>query len=271
MNSAGRAVLFAGTTVVIALLGMFALGVSFLNGMAIAASIGVLSVLAASLTLLPALLSFSGARVGATRHAAAPGRGRGRPSGRGGSAPSSGGRWSPQWPPRRSMLALAAPALGLRLGTSDAGNDPAGNHPPGLRPARAGLRQGLQRTAAARRRASGDRPTQRTDALDQRVEHTPGVAAVAPAQLNPDGDVAAFSVYPTSSPQSEQTTALVNRLRDDVIPPVATQTRTTVDIGGATATGVDFSHVLLEQAPALHRHRGRAVGAPAAASSSARC
>ena len=64
MNTAGRAILFAGATVVIALLGMFALGVSFLYGVAIAASLGVLLVLAASLTLLPALLMFTGKRVG---------------------------------------------------------------------------------------------------------------------------------------------------------------------------------------------------------------
>src|SRR5258708_1052372 len=67
MNTAGRAVLFAGAPVVIALLGMFALGISFLYGVAIAASLGVLLVLAASLTLLPALLMFTGRRVGRTR------------------------------------------------------------------------------------------------------------------------------------------------------------------------------------------------------------
>jgi RND superfamily putative drug exporter len=67
MNTAGRAILFAGATVVIALLGMFALGVSFLYGVAIAASLGVLLVLAASLTLLPALLMVTGKRVGRIR------------------------------------------------------------------------------------------------------------------------------------------------------------------------------------------------------------
>src|SRR5207253_9935795 len=72
MNTAGRAILFAGTTVVIALLGMFALGVSFLYGVAIAASLGVLLVLAASLTLLPALLMFTGRRVGRMRSRSRP-------------------------------------------------------------------------------------------------------------------------------------------------------------------------------------------------------
>jgi RND superfamily putative drug exporter len=253
MNSAGRAVLFAGTTVVIALLGMFALGVSFLNGMAIAASLGVLSVLAASLTLLPALLSFSGARVGATR---------GR-RGRRGSQPRTRSAFWARWIgaiQRRPvvaavaattlMLALAAPALGLRLGTSDAGNDPAGHT---TRQAYDLLAQGFGKgfngplLLTVRLPATGQ--TQALTRLTSAVAHTPGVAAVAPAQLNRTRDVAAIAAYPTTSPESEQTTALVNRLRDRVIPPIAQQTRATVDIGGSTATGVDFSHVLSSKLP----------------------
>jgi RND superfamily putative drug exporter len=250
MNSAGRAVLFAGTTVVIALLGMFALGVSFLNGMAIAASLGVLSVLAASLTLLPALLSFSGARVGATRA-------------RRGSRPRTRSAFWARWVgaiQRRPvvaavaatalMLALAAPALGLRLGTSDAGNDPAGRT---TRQAYDLLAQGFGKgfngplLLTVRLPATGQ--TQALTRLTSAVERTPGVAAVAPAQLNQTRDVAAIAAYPTSSPESEQTTALVIRLRDRVIPPIAKETRATVDIGGSTATGVDFSHVLSSKLP----------------------
>ena len=126
MNTAGRAVLFAGTTVVIALLGMFALGVSFLNGMAIAASLGVLSCSPPRSRCCPRCSSFSGARVGATR--ARRGTRRrdevGLLGALGRRHPAAAGR-SPQSRRRRLMLALAAPALGLRLGTSDAGNDPA--------------------------------------------------------------------------------------------------------------------------------------------------
>ncbi|OLE30588.1 MAG: hypothetical protein AUG43_02815 [Actinobacteria bacterium 13_1_20CM_3_68_10] len=119
MNTAGRAILFAGATVVIALLGMFALGVSFLYGVAIAASLGVLLVLAASLTLLPALLMFTGKRIGGVRNR----RGRSR-------EPRAGfwtrwvgliQRW-PVWAALGStalLLALASPALGLRLRASD--------------------------------------------------------------------------------------------------------------------------------------------------------
>src|SRR6266702_709204 len=123
MNTAGRAILFAGVTVVIALLGMFALGVSFLYGAAIAASLGVLLVLAASLTLLPALLMFTGRRIGRIRARRSSAR-----------EPRVGFwlRWvgliqrRPAWAALAStalLLALAAPALGLRLGSSDSGND----------------------------------------------------------------------------------------------------------------------------------------------------
>jgi RND superfamily putative drug exporter len=125
MNTAGRAIIFAGVTVVIAILGMLALGVSLLSGVAIAAALGVLVVLVASLTLLPALLKFTGKRVGRVRRSE--------------KRPSSGTFWV-RWVnliQRRAgwaaagatvvMLALATPALGLRIGTSDAGTAPVGN------------------------------------------------------------------------------------------------------------------------------------------------
>ena len=131
MDTSGRAILFAGATVVIALLGMFALGVSFLYGVAVAAALAVLLVLAASVTLLPALLTFFGHRVGR------PGRlvqllGRRRRK----RNPDRGFwvRWVgviQRHPVPAAiaatavMLTLAAPALWLRLGSSDAGNDPA--------------------------------------------------------------------------------------------------------------------------------------------------
>ena len=136
LDTAGRAVLFAGTTVVIALLGMMLLGVSFLYGVAISASIGVLLVMLASLTLLPALLTTFGARV------ARPSRRARRRAAKGqtpaaANPPGEGGmwlRWS-KFVQRKPwsiaivstlvMLAIAAPAIALRLGSSDASNDPA--------------------------------------------------------------------------------------------------------------------------------------------------
>jgi putative drug exporter of the RND superfamily len=249
MNTAGRAILFAGATVVIALLGMFALGVSFLYGVAIAASLGVLLVLAASLTLLPALLMFTGKRVGRIRQ-----RSRRR-------EPRVGFwiRWvgliqrRPVWAAVGStalLLALAAPALGLRLGASDAGNDPAKQttrHAYDLLAAGFGSGFNGPLQLAVSLPAAGD--TAALARLASSLRHTAGIASVAAPRLNPARDTAAIAVYPTTSPQSAQTTSLVKRLRSDVLPPLAKATGATVYVGGATATQVDFAHVLSGKLP----------------------
>jgi RND superfamily putative drug exporter len=255
MNSAGRAVTFAGATVVIALLGMFLLGVNFLAGMAIAASLGVLSVLAASLTLLPAMLSLTGARVGATRRA----RVRARHASPTRARSAFWARWVGAIQRRpvvaataatAVMLALAAPALGLRLGTSDAGNDPAGHTTRQAYDLLArGFGKGFNGPLVLAVRVPAPGQTGALTTLTSAVDHTPGIAAVAPAQLNPARDVAAITAYPTTSPESKQTATLVTQLRDRVIPPVAKSTGLSVDIGGSTATGIDFSHVLSTKLP----------------------
>ena len=250
MNTAGRAILFAGATVVIALLGMFALGVSFLYGVAIAASLGVLLVLAASLTLLPALLMFTGHRVGRSRR---------RRSGPREARLGFWARWvaaiqrRPAWAALAStglLLLLAAPALGLRLGASDSGNDPANQTTRRAYDLLAsgfgsGFNGPLQ--LAVRLPAAGD--TAGLAPLTTALRHTPGIASVAVPQLNPARDTAAIAVYPTTSPQSAKTTSLVKHLRSDVLPPLAKATGATVYVGGATAIQVDFAHVLSAKLP----------------------
>src|SRR6266700_8363929 len=250
MNTAGRAILFAGATVVIALLGMFALGVGFLYGVAIATSLAVLLVLAASLTLLPALLTFVGRRVGrSSRRSSRPRQ-------------SRQGFWTrwvgliqrrPAWAALAStalLLALAAPALGLRLGASDSGNDPAGQT---TRKAydllAAGFGDGFNGPlqVAVQLPRGGDRAA--LVRLTNALHNTPGVASVAKPQLNTAGDTAAIAVYPTTSPQSKQTTSLVKHLRDDVLPPLAEATGASVYVGGATAIQVDFARVLSGKLP----------------------
>jgi RND superfamily putative drug exporter len=253
MNTAGRAILFAGATVVIALLGMFALGVSFLYGVAIAASLGVLLVMVASLTLLPALLTFVGARVGRVRG--------NRPSASAQLRHENGfwARWvggiqrHPVWATIVSsaiLLTLAAPALGLRLGSSDAGNDPAGQT---TRKAYDLLAQGfgkgfngpLQLAVQLPHGAGAASLSQLTSTL----RHTPGIASVAKPQLNDTGDTAAIAVFPTTSPQSQETTTLVEHLRNDVLPPLEQASGATVYVGGGTATQVDFARVLSDKLP----------------------
>jgi RND superfamily putative drug exporter len=252
LNTSGRAVLFAGATVVIALLGMFALGVSLLNGAAVAAAIGVVLVLAASLTLLPALLGLSGRRIGETV------RGQTGPEADG-ERPGFWLRWVQRVQRRPAMtaiaatalmLVLAAPALGLRLASSDASNDPANQTThkaydllaKGFGP---GVNGPLQLAVAL--------PQARDSAALTEITHTlrttPGIASVASPRLNPAGDTASVVAYPTTSPQSSQTSSLVTHLRDSVIPPLERSTGSRVYVGGATAAQVDFSHVLSSKLP----------------------
>jgi putative drug exporter of the RND superfamily len=252
MDTSGRAVLFAGATVVIALLGMFALGVSFLYGLAVAAVVAVLLVLAASVTLLPALLTFFGRRVGQ------PGRiARLLSRRRRASRAARIGFWA-RWIgaiQRRPvvavvgatalMLTLAAPALWLRLGSSDAGNNPSSfssRHAYDL------LAQGFGPGFNGPLSVVVDLPVGAGPAalapLREGLQRTPDVASVSPPRLNAAGDTAVISVYPRSSPQSTATTRLVKRLRNDVIPPLARQAHAAVYVGGATAIFIDFSGVL---------------------------
>ncbi len=166
LNTSGRAVLFAGATVIVALLGLFVLGISFLNGVAVASAIVVLVTMTAAVTLIPALLGMIGMRVLSKKER----RRLAEPTGP--RDPKLDGFW-PRWaqivqdhrvPARRRprsivMLALAIPALSLRLGSSDAGPGPdLVDHAQGLRPARQGLRR---RASTARSRSSPGRRTAR--------------------------------------------------------------------------------------------------------------
>ena len=278
IDTAGRAVLFAGCTVVIALLGMMLLGISFLYGVAISASIGVLLVMLGSLTLLPALLTIAGPRVARPSRRARARRPAQNPNGNGHAAGVEGGawlRWSAfvQRHPRAIaassaaiMLLIAAPATALRLGSSDASNDPANqtthrayellaagfgqgfNGPLQVvakvpNPAREAAENGVLLTTAPR---SADGPVAQ---LSRVIAATPGVAAVAPARLNPTGSVATITVYPASSPQAYATTLLVNRLRERVIPPLARRTGMAVYVGGVTAGAIDFATTLGHKLP----------------------
>ena len=252
MTTSGRSVVFAGATVVIALLGMFALGVSVLNGAAVAAAIGVLLVLGASLTLLPALLSFAGVRVGA-------GRGRSSALQTAADKPGFWLRWVRQVQRRPAltavaatalMLAIAAPALGLRLASSDAGNDPASQT---TRHAYDLLAKGFGPGSNGPLQVAVALPKAHDTAALTQLSHalttTGGVASVAAPRLNGTGTAAAIVAYPTTSPQSAQTSSLVTRLRDSVIPRVERSTGARVYVGGATAAQVDFSHVLSSKLP----------------------
>ena len=254
--TSGRAVLFAGAVVCIALLGMIALNVGILTGLGLAASIGVVFTMATSLTLLPALLGFFGHRVLSRRQ---------RRSLAAGQRPTDTGIWW-QWSqfvsrrplaPAAAALAvlvlLAVPFFSLRLGNADAGNDPASTTTrqaydllaKGFGP---GFNGPLQVAVQA------DTPAQRqaltTVTLD--IAQTPGVAKVSTPQVlstHGDSQVSTFSIYPSTSPQAAATSNLVTHLRSSVIPPAEGDSGVRVYIGGQTATSSDFAHVLATKLP----------------------
>ena len=256
MDTSGRAVLLAGATVVIALLGMFATGVAFMYGLAIAAVLAVLLTLVASLTLLPALLAGPlGARLVRPRKSR-----RGRRE-HGASTPRrlTWRRWSEfvkarPWPLAIGslvlMLALVVPVLTLRLDSSDAGNDPAGTSSHRAFDLLAqGFGPGFNGPLLLVAQLPKDHPATTLPALRAAVAGTPGVVAVSQPRIAPSGDLAVIQAYPASAPQALATTDLVNHLRRDVLPAFQHRTGITVLVGGFTAGSIDFSHVLSTKLP----------------------
>ena len=159
IDTSGRAVLFAGVVVVIAMLGMMLLGISFLYGPAIGAALSVLATMIAALTLMPALLSRIGGRI---KPAKATQRRRGdrlrRALERLRRAPPAarGDRRA-----RRAARARAARAAHAAGDERRQHLQEGRHHARRLRPAQGGLRRRLQRAAAARGRAAERRATRR--------------------------------------------------------------------------------------------------------------
>jgi RND superfamily putative drug exporter len=255
VNTSGRTVLFAGSTVCIALLGQFALGVSFLHGLSIASAIAVALTMATSLTFLPAMLGFLGPKVLSRRERAALAAG-------GPVAAEAGGFWL-GWAEfvqaRKGLVTLAAlavmvliavPITQLRLGASDASTDPAGSttHQAYTTLAR-GFGPGFNGPLQLVGHLSAPADSARFHHFIDVAAHTKGVAGVTPAVISPNGKVALSTLYPTTSPQSKQTVTLVNDLRRQVIPPIEQGSGLAVHVGGETATNIDFSHVLSTKLP----------------------
>ena len=254
MDTSGRAILLAGTTVVIALLGMFATGVTFMYGLAIASVLAVLLVLAASLTVLPALLASWGHRVVRPTRRARRRLERGDPP-----RESAWRRWSVLVQKRPWPLAVAAtalmlvfliPVLGMRLDSSDAGNDPSNTSTYRAYHLLAnGFGPGFNGPLQVAVQMSDQAQQSQLPAVRAAVAATPDVVAVTEPRLSPSGRVAVMEVYPASAPQAQATTDLVNHLRNDVLPPFKKNLGERPLVGGFTAGSIDFSHVLAGKLP----------------------
>ncbi|MEU9735538.1 MMPL family transporter [Streptomyces sp. NPDC048002] len=251
----GRAVVFAGATVCIALLGMLILRLNFLNGVAIAASLTVVLTVAASVTLLPALLSFIGMGALSRRE-----RRRLAEHGPQPELPTGlAARWSAfveRHPKLLGALALvvitilALPTLSLRLGTSDQGNNPQSSTTRQAYDLLAdGFGSGVNGPLTLVTPVDGGDDKLALDNLDATLRATEGVASVTPVTFNTAGDTAYLTLVPDSSPQSDRTSDLVERLRTEVLPRAETGTSLDVQVGGVTAGYDDFADVIVGKLP----------------------
>ena len=251
LMTSGRSVLFAGSTVVISLFGLYLIGQAYMIGLATACIAAVLMVLIAALTLLPAMLGFAGNAIDKLHLP--------RLLQTGGPPPENGFwyRWS-RFVQRRAwvtgivavliLVALALPLFSMRLAFTDAGNDPTSLT---TRQAYDLLAQGFgpgfngPLVIAADMHGPADEARATVDRLQQAVTaHHDGIAFVTPPEFNRGSTGAVIIVYPTTSPQSSRTEALVQTLRNEVIPPVVGGTGVNAQVGGQTAASIDAANFL---------------------------
>jgi RND superfamily putative drug exporter len=279
IDTAGRTVMFAAITVVIALLGLLLLGLNFMQGVALGAATAVLATMFAALTVIPALIGGSGNFIDGVLHEfderggfrfwrtkrrlPLPGRrwrsGRAVRRERRRAEGAAWERWSHAVQRRpwlavgvsvALLVAMALPATNLRLGSSDAGLDPPGTT---TRKAYDQIADGFGAGTngsfllVAELAKKGDKAA--ADQIAAAVRDDKDFTFVAPAAVSPDGAVATVTAYPRTGPQEEATTETLKRLRDDVVPGIEGATRARIEVGGFTASGEDFSRVVADKLP----------------------
>ncbi|HEY1118943.1 MAG TPA: MMPL family transporter, partial [Acidimicrobiales bacterium] len=252
LSTAGRSVLVAGTTVIVAILSLYAIGIPFVATLGLASAITVATTLVAAVTLLPALLGIFGEHLDRLRVR----RARLEHGNR-----RMGGwhRWTHHvqrrpWPYVLVSVAvlatLAVPLLDLRLGSADDGSAPEASTERAAYELVAesfgpGWSGPLLVTAEYEERV-GD-PAARAAGLAATLTEVDGVAQVGPAVLDEAGDTAVLTVIPTTSPDAAETEDLVHRLRTEVLP--AQQGGAALHVGGATATSVDLADKVEDRMP----------------------
>jgi RND superfamily putative drug exporter len=279
IDTAGRTVMFAAITVVIALLGLLLLGLNFMHGVALGAATAVLATMFAALTIIPALIGGSGGFMngvlhefdsrggfrfwGIRRRLPLPGRrwrdGRAARRERPGGDGAAWARWS-RTVQRRPwiaaglalllLLALALPATNLRLGSSDAGVDPPGTT---TRKAYDLIAEGFGAGTngsfmiVAELARKGDKAA--ADQIAAAARRDKDFTFVAPPAVSPDGKVAIITAYPRTGPQDKATSDTLKRLRGSVVPSIERATGAHVEVGGFTASTEDFSRVVAGKLP----------------------
>jgi putative drug exporter of the RND superfamily len=251
--TAGQSVLFAGTTVAIALLGLWISGIAFVGMMATAAAIVVVVAVIAALTLLPALLGFAGRAI--DKLSVHPRR---RGEATDGERVNIWGRWGREVERRPwryfagailVLVTLALPLFSMEQGFPDDGTAPTSES---RRRAydllSEGFGPGFNGPLLLAVEIDDPGALRELEGLTSAIGSTEGVAAVTPPQPNEASDAAIVQVIPTTSPQDAATTDLVRRLRDETIPG-ATPDGAVVYVGGATATFIDLSERVTNALP----------------------
>jgi RND superfamily putative drug exporter len=234
LTTAGRAVLFAGCTVIISLLGMFMMGIDFIYGLSIGAILAVLMTMLASVTLVPAVMGFAGRKLAAKE----PKRTHHRES--------AAFRWSRQIQKRPWIMAglslaflllLAVPMFSLRLGVADQGNDPTS-----LTTRRAydlladGFGPGFNGPVLLAADFTGSTNADSVNAFAKSLAGDTDVAFVAPVNVNEAGNAAVIPVIPKGAPQDRSTEQLVHRLRAEI-----DAQGLAIHVGSVTAVAIDAS------------------------------
>lgn len=261
VDTSGRAVVFAGATVVVALLGVFIVQIDILTGMARAAAVTVVMTVLTAITLLPALLSLLGTKVLSKRQrrerAARPD---GAPAP---AADTMPGRFVVGWASmveRRPRLiaavatglivVMAVPALSIRLGSADASSDPDSTETHAFYETMStSFGDGYDAALVVVAKTPDAASLTAFEQLVETIRTEKAVASVSTAPVQAGQTVSIASITPSSSAQTVDTADLVERLRSDVIPAAEDGNTMQVYVGGRTASGIDSSEATLAKLP----------------------
>jgi RND superfamily putative drug exporter len=254
--TSGKAVVFAGGTVVIAILGLWIAGVPLIGFMGLASAVVVSVVVVAAVTLLPALLGFTGRRIDRF-HVPGLRRFSGQRSGDA-SAWTGWGQRVTRHPWRfllagvAVLLVLAAPVLDLRLGQfDDSAAPPESTQRQAYDLLVEGFGPGFTSPLVVVAELTGGGGVEAVRPLAQAITADPGVVAVTSPVVNEAGDTAVMTVIPRTAGQDPRTSELVHRLRDTILPSTTVGRGVRASVGGSTAFFIDMSERVADRLPVL--------------------